>query len=152
MKIKISKLQANQILESCNPLGVQDENGRMRIFKSADACYEYVINRVFHIAPRGWCDIPFILHKMQCISVADAVLNCKRFKYAVVNWDANGGNKEDKSKDRLKSVIYCFLRHTGCEFNENAFNAAWFAHTRMMEEYSYYDSDFKVKHVNIKFN
>lgn len=152
MKLKVSKTQANQILETCNPLGLQDENGRMRIFKSADACYEYAIHRIYCMSPRGWCDIPFILHKMQCISIADAVLNCKRFKYAVINWDADSSNKEEKSKDRLKSIIYCFLRYTGCEFNENAFNAAWYSHKRAIEEQSYYKRDFQIEHVNIKFN
>lgn len=150
-KLQFTRAQAQQIMETCNPLGLIDVNNRLRVFTDPVICYETLINMLYAKCPRGWVDIAFMMHKLQGIRVAHALELCKRARYAVITWDCKPCSEEERTvKNRLKSICYCFLRFTGCEFSETAFNAAWFSFNEAIGEHKFYDPSFEVEHINAK--
>lgn len=119
---KITKEQALQIMETVNPLGLTDCNGRLVIFESAAGCYECLLKELFRAFPRGYIDIPLAMRKYQSLRLFEGRENCKHREYALVIWY----NMDNKRDYLLKKLVMCFLEKTGCPFSENAFKQAIF--------------------------
>lgn len=152
MNMQLTNMQAREVLETCNPLGVIDCNGRVKLFSSPVACYEHVITELYKFAPRGWVDIPLFIQKVQRIRIADAKVYCKRFKYALIDW--SGGEHygvRGNLEERVKGVLITLLRRTGCDFSEDAFRKALWDVQMALTEQQHFNSESKFEYANIKF-
>lgn len=122
---KLSKEQALQILETVNPMGLIDINGRLIIYKSPSDCYIGLIRLLWATCPRGWIDIPFMMAKYQGLRISRAKEHCGRKSLAVVEWCCDPSTKAaQRRNEKLKSIFRCFLNATGIAFSENAFQMA----------------------------
>ena len=112
-------MQAQQVLQATNPLGLVDLNKRLEIFESAGACYTRLFKWLYFKCPRGYVDIPYHMALLQGLRICEATPLCKRKVCALVPWD----NK--KARDNMLRILVCImLRVTGCTFSENAFQCA----------------------------
>ena len=125
MRLKISQKQAAQILWTCNPLGLIDTNKHLKIYENPVKCYYDAFLKFYLLAPQGWLDVPYFMMKYQGIRIAQARELCGRKQYGRLDWHSRPMSGVHKERNRvLKGVIFALLQVTGCEFSENAFNAA----------------------------
>lgn len=151
-RFQLSAMQAKQVMETCNPLGLIDCNKRIKVFGSPVECYEAFLNLLYKMAPRGWVDIPLLMQKTQGQTLADAETMCGYKRYAVIQWDC-GNSVEQRYKrfERLKSIMYRMLKVTKCDFSEDALRKALHDFDQGVEQQMYYDKEFKIEETNIKF-
>lgn len=124
-RFRVNQKQAEQILGTCNPLGLIDCNKRLRIFENPVKCYYEAFVTFYMLAPQGWLDVPYFMMKYQGIRIALARELCGRKQYGRLEWTCKPMGAAHKERNRvLKNVIFALLRVTGCDFSENAFNAA----------------------------
>lgn len=136
IRARIDKTQAQQILETCNPLGLVDFNKRLEIYKSPSECYYAALKQLRHMCPRGWLDVPYLMMKLQGQRIARARELCGRIHYAVVDWDcAWGGAVEKKRNQTLRKVFSLLLNTTGIGFSDNAFNMAIYDFNRELNQW-----------------
>lgn len=151
-RYQINAMQAKQVMETCNPLGLIDCNKRLVVYGSPVECYEKWLDKVYKHAVRGWVDIPLLMQKLQGISLADAEDMCGYKRYAVVQWDC--GNSVDarwQRAEKLKGILHRMLKVTGCDISEDALTKALFEFDSTLEQQKYYVRDFKVETTNIKW-
>ena len=73
----VTRQQALQIMESVNPLGLADCNGRLKIFASPNQCYEECFKELYAGHPKGFIDIPLFMARHMNIPLAKAIELCK---------------------------------------------------------------------------
>ena len=148
----IHRLQAKQVMETCNPLGVLDCNKRYHVFSSPVACYEWALNRLAQMCPSGWVDIPLYMQRMQGISLADAEGYCGFRNKAVFMWDC-GNNVEARYQrfEKIKAIFMRMLKVTGCDFSEDALTKALYEYDATLSQHKYYNKEYEPQNTNIKF-
>lgn len=119
-RANLTNEQAKQIMETVNPLGLCDSNGRLIIFRSAADCYCYCLSTLFYSAPRGWIDIPLFMLKNQHIKVWKSKEYCGHIEYAIINWECKTASRDYV----IKKLLIVLLKVTGIEFSENAYKCA----------------------------
>lgn len=125
MRLRVNQKQAAQILSTCNPLGLTDCNKRLKIYENPVKCYYDALVNFYMLAPQGWLDVPYFMMKHQGVRIAQARELCGRKQYGRVEWTCKPYGAAHKERNRvLKGVIIALLHATGCDFSENAFNAA----------------------------
>ena len=152
MRYQISALQAKQVMETCNPLGLLDSNKRLVVYNNPVECYERLLNTMHKEFPRGWIDIPLLMRKTQGLTIANARELCGRKMFAIIEWDCEDSkDKADKRFEKLKGVCYRMLKVTGCDFSEDALRKALYEWDKALAEQKFYDRDYKEETTNIKF-
>lgn len=136
VRARIDREQAQQIMETCNPLGLVDVNKRLVIFKSPSECYYAAMKQIRALCPRGWLDVPYLMMKLQAQRISRAREFCGRKHYAVLDWDcAWGGAVEKKRNQTLRRVFQLLLNTTGINFSDNAFNMAVYDFNREQNQW-----------------
>lgn len=152
MVARIDREQAKQVLATCNPLGLIDNNKRLTIYKSASECYTALLYLLWANCPRGWIDIPFMMAKLQGLRIARARDFCGRKHYAVVEWHCKSDSSAAQYRNRkLKAVVIQMLRATGIEFSENAFNMAIYEFDRTCNKSHLGASDAEIEETKTRF-
>lgn len=136
VRAKIDRTQAQQIMETCNPLGLVDINRRLIIFKSPSECYYTAMKVIRAHCPRGWIDVPYLMMKLQAQRISRAREMSGRKHYAVLDWDcAWGGAVEKRRNQTLRRVFELLLNTTGIAFSDNAFNMAVYDFNREQNQW-----------------
>ena len=125
---RITRQQALQVMETVNPLGLTDCNNRLRIFHSANECYETCFKALYCTFPKGFIDIPLFMSRNMNLPLSKCIELCKHKQLAFIPWDV-----PKKSESKLSHLTYLFLNVTGVPFSHNAFKCAFFELNQMIK-------------------
>ena len=62
--MKNKKLAFSEFIEQYNPFGVLDSNKEVMKFETTTDCYRYVIKEIIRLYPRGYIEIPLLIHEL----------------------------------------------------------------------------------------
>ena len=151
-RFNIHQLQAKQVMETCNPLGLLDVNKRLQVFSGPIACYERALNMLHQQSPRGWVDIPLFMQRMQGVSLADAEEMCGYRNRAVIQWECgNSVEQRYQRAEKLKGIFMRMLKVTGCDFSEDALTKVLYDFDAAQEQHKFYNKEYESETTNIKF-
>ena len=115
---KLNREQVIQIMQTVNPLGLTDCNGRLMVFNSAAECYEEAIRRLYVQAPAGWVDLALWMNKNQSVSISRAIELLHHKCYTQIMWEGS------TIRGAIKTALVAVISYTGIEFSDNALSCA----------------------------
>lgn len=112
------KSKYREIMAKVNPFGLTTPDGKLLHYDNAVEAYYEMMLKIFSMCPRGYIDLPLIMHTYQREGINDAVRYCRHKEiYLLKNWDIS----DDVTVNSLREVLSLMLEVTGVPFNENAF-------------------------------
>ena len=117
--MKVSeKSRYREIMAKVNPFGLLTPDGNLLHYDNAVEAYYEMMLKIFSMCPRGYIDLPLIMHTYQREGINDAVRYCRHKEiFLLKNWDIS----DDVTVNSLREVLSLMLEVTGVPFNENAF-------------------------------
>lgn len=124
--LKAGKFQG--IIEKVNPFGICDENGEPLIFADYARLYYFVLMFAKTRFPKGFIDIPLLLHQLIQISLPDARRLAKRLPFIkteceifLCGWE----DKESNPKFQAEQLMRALHSLSDTKFSQDFFNWAW---------------------------
>lgn len=116
------------LIKRFNPFGIKDEVGNSMVFEDYGEVYKYTISYLREHFPKGFIDVPLMLHQLTKVPLTDAQRFARNFKYISLNldtwlieWDCEELNPKYKCELLMRAL------HTLSEtkFSPDYFNWAW---------------------------
>lgn len=110
-----------EIMARVNPFALLTPDGNLLQYDNAIEAYYELMLKIFGMCPRGYIDLPLIMHTFQHERINDAVRYCRRKEiFLLKNWDTS----DNVTVNSLREVLSLMLEVTGVPFDENAFQGA----------------------------
>mgnify|MGYP007038179399 CR=1 FL=1 len=112
-----------EIMAKVNPFGLTTHEGYLMHYDNAVEAYYMMLLKIFGMCPRGYIDLPLVMHTYQRESIIDAVRYCRRKEiFLLRSWDIS----DYETVNTLREVLTIMLEVTGVPFDENAYQGAMY--------------------------
>lgn len=119
-KTQIAKIRG--VLQRANPFMIYMTGTTVPMVYTDDVkAYYDIMLRLFFTYPNGYMDLPLFLIENMGLNLSDAEELCGKrdvFNFPIYDYDY------PNRKDKLREILVVLLKHTGCDFNQSAFETA----------------------------
>jgi hypothetical protein len=105
------------------PFGIYDveTDTVVKRYDNATEAYKDVMELLVRLYPKGYIDVALFIHERQHVPIRDAERRCVNRELYYCEWH---DSEREKREQQLREICRMLLKHTGCEFDEEAFKAA----------------------------